>query len=645
MARTVVIDLRDFAGQAAGEHPSGRDKVMVWAPEFRASTQGGWTTGPLPRTFYFNGGPVKISDVEPGQIVIQFHVRQLQGQDTFTVNVPAGSGDVRLAELMADAFEYDPPIISEAQRTLMSAREALNKATAAQEQVEQLTTTTKADLRKSVGAAQGDIDKAVESGKESINQAVQTATTSWGKQLETMQGSISSLLKSTQTTTEQILKDHKAQVAKSQKIQQDMQNVLDTISWSGDKLSVNGKQSPSLTGPRGPQGVKGATGDTGPQGETGPQGKVGPRGAQGDTGPRGPEGPKGDTGPRGPVGPAGPTGPKGDAGASAWSDITGKPSKFPPEDHKHTVADITDLPAIEKNARPSSLVQRWSDGTLSVPSNPGSSDNSVTSKWYVDKVAKSGQLFWGYWNTVGKENYLFIATPRIMGKVEFKSVFSGEGRTLIMPVVYDKNDSIIHDGVDTWGRTSAYHFGPFQYAQGTTTHTINLPAGTYIDGIVIGGWDGDSVLRSLEFDAERVAPVQTTPAEYAAVNAHELNAKSDMSGRLIKSDDNGRICVVDEMFAGYDTAVVNKRYVDSSADKKADKSHKHKMADISDLPEIANGSISNSLVQRDTNGIFYAEAPKYKGHVANKGYVDSRIQVVSSLPSSPESDVLYVIAE
>lgn len=641
MARTVVIDLRDFAGQAAGEHPSGRDKVMVWAPEFRASTQGGWTTGPLPRTFYFNGAPVRIPDVEPGQIVIQFHVRQLQGQDTFTVNVPSGSGEVRLSELMADAFEYDPPIISEAQRTLMSAREALNKATKLRDEAEGLRSSAKTDMGKSVDGAKQDLDKAVESAKGDLNKAVETATNSWSSQLTVMQGTVESLLKSTRTSADQILKDHKAQVAKSQKIQQDMKNVLDTISWSGDKLSVNGKQSPSLTGPRGPQGVQGETGDTGLQGETGPQGKVGPRGAQGDTGPIGPEGPKGDTGPRGPVGPAGPTGPKGDAGASAWADVTGKPSKFPPEDHKHTQDDIDGLTA---QINGSALVKRWSDGTISVPSEP-TNHTSAASKKYVDKVAKSGQLFYGYWDTVGKENYLFIATPRMMGKVEFKSVFSGEGRTLIMPVVYDKDNSIIHDGVDTWGRTSAYHFGPFQYAQGTTTHTINLPAGTYIDGIIIGGWDGESHLRSLEFDAERVAPVQTTSAEYAAVQAYGLRAKSELGGRLIKADGNGRITVHDDMFAGYDTAVVNKRYVDSVGNTKADKNHKHTMAEISDLPEIANGSTANSLVQRDKNGIFYAESPKYKGHVANKEYVDSRVQVVSSLPSSPESDVLYVITE
>lgn len=439
------------------------------------------------------------------------------------------------------------------------------------------------------------------------------------------------------------------------------------------------------TGPRGPQGVKGDTGETGPKGpqgdtgpqgpigktgpvgpkgqdgtvkfesltqvqkdslrgETGPKGDAGPRGPQGNTGPRGPEGAKGDTGPKGDVGPAGPTGPKGDSGSSKWDDVTGKPSKFPPEDHKHKVSDITDMPEMSANAKGGTIVKRWYSGQITVPEVPDN-DTVAVSKKYVDSVARSGQLFYGYWDTVGRDNYLFIATPRMMGKVNFKSVFSGEGRALIMPVVYDNNGSVVHDTVDTWGRTSAYHFGPFQYGQGTTESTITLPAGAYIDGIVIGGWDGDATLRSLEFTAERVAPVQTTPAEYNAVEGYALRGSSDMAGRLIHADGNGRLTVHDSMYSGASDAVVNKRYVDSVGDAKADKSHKHKMADISDLPEIANGSISNSLVQRDTNGIFYAEAPKYKGHVANKGYVDSRIELVSSLPSSPKSDVLYVIAE
>jgi len=301
MARTVVIDLRDFAGQAAGEHPSGRDKVMVWAPEFRASTQGGWTTGPLPRTFYFNGGPVKISGVEPGQIVIQFHVRQLQGQDTFTVNVPAGSGDVRLSELMVDAFEYDPPIISDAQRTVMEAREALAKAAETKKEIEALASGTKGDLNKSVVAAKGDLDGAVSDAQKNLNEAVEQATRNWSNQLGVMQSSIQSLLKSTRASTTQALLEQQANVEKFEQIKNDMQNVIGSTEWVGDKLSVNGELSPSLTGPRGPQGD---------------QGSVGPEG------PRGPKGDPGDTGPRGPRGYTGPRGEPGKSGASTSADIT-----------------------------------------------------------------------------------------------------------------------------------------------------------------------------------------------------------------------------------------------------------------------------------------------------------------------------------
>ena len=125
-------------------------------------------------------------------------------------------------------------------------------------------------------------------------------------------------------------------------------------------------ESPVLTMPRGPQGVKGDTGATGPQGPKGDTGATGPQGPQGEPGkdgrdgqgiaatvevgttttgeegtpaavvnvgnethavlnftiPRGPQGVKGDTGATGPQGPkgdtgaTGPQGPKGDTGAT-----------------------------------------------------------------------------------------------------------------------------------------------------------------------------------------------------------------------------------------------------------------------------------------------------------------------------------------
>lgn len=413
-------------------------------------------------------------------------------------------------------------------------------------------------------------------------------------------------------------------------------------------LEVSGPRGPKGdTGPRGPQGIKGDTGDTGPRG---PKGDTGPQGPIGKTGPVGPKGAdgtveydsltqtqkdslRGEPGPKGDAGPAGPTGPpgpKGDSGASAWADIADKPTTFPPEDHKHQVADITDLPAIEKNAKPSTLAQRWSDGTISVPSNPGNSDNSAASKRYVDDTTaaagNSGQLFFGDWDTVGKGNSLFIATPRITGKVTFNSVFDGDGRSLIMPVVYDNKNSMVHDAVDTWAATSSYHFGPFQYGKGSTAHTITLPAGYYIDGVVIGGWDGGATLRSLDFVAERVAPVQATSAEYSSVQAFELRAKGELGGRLIKADGNGRITVHDDMFAGYGDAVVNKRYVDTTAASKANKSHKHTVSDISDLSTV------------------YATKKELE-EAAGKGGGGIRMEVMDYAPTLFEQDVLYLVRE
>lgn len=684
MARTVVIDLRDFAGQAAGEHPSGRDKVMVWAPEFRASTAGGWTTGPLPRTFYFNGGPVKISDVEPGQIVIQFHVRQLQGQDTFTVNVPAGSGDVLLSELMADAFEYDPPIISEAQRTLMSAREALTKATGLKRDVEKLTSETKDQLDRSVDKAQGDLNKAVDTAQANLNKAVETATTSWSNQLETMQGSISSLLNSTRTTTEQILKDHKAQVAKSQQIQKDMQNVLDTISWSGDKLSVNGKQSPSLTGPRGQ---------------------------------------------------AGPPGPKGDPGASAWSDVTGKPSTFPPDTHKHKMADISDFPEATENPTPDSLVKRDSTGSFLVQrpqqyahaANRGYVDSAVMEKADKNHTHTSADISDTTNDAGSSEHGGRVLVPRAKdGKIFYYSD----------PTEYRE---LARKGyVDSVGNTKADKSHKHTMADISDLPAIGFTEGTiakYASGSTLLVHDSNSqntatsrgyVDGEIEKKADK-SHTHTSADISDAVEAYVLKADGNNANRLIRSDSRGRLTVRDANYSDTATAVVNKKYVDTTAfplaitslgakedldnfkstgvyhqaltanakngtnypvgvagllevfnpdasmvyqrytvyggsievwvrgyyqnkwyswQKVENSGHKHTVSDISDLPKIDTNVSGNSLVQRYSNGaILVPDPPPTSTSATSKSYVDSRIQVVSSLPSSPKSDVLYVITE
>lgn len=74
--------------------------------------------------------------------------------------------------------------------------------------------------------------------------------------------------------------------------------------------------------------------------------------------------------------------------------------------------------------------------------------------------------------------------------------------------------------------------------------------------------------------------------------------------------------------------------------------HKHTVSDISDLPKIDTNVSGGSLVQRYGNGaILVPDPPPTPTSATSKNYVDSRIQLVSSLPSSPESNVLYLIAE
>ena len=102
-----------------------------------------------------------------------------------------------------------------------------------------------------------------------------------------------------------------------------------TLSISGQTLTISSGNCVTLPTNTGPQGPKGDTGDqgltgpggpagpAGPRGLTGPGGAAGPKGAQGDqgdVGDTGPAGPRGLTGPGGAAGPAGPQGLKGDQG-------------------------------------------------------------------------------------------------------------------------------------------------------------------------------------------------------------------------------------------------------------------------------------------------------------------------------------------
>jgi len=104
-----------------------------------------------------------------------------------------------------------------------------------------------------------------------------------------------------------------------------------TLSVSGQTLTISDGNSvtmPTNTGPQGPKGDQGIQGIQGVKGDTGSQGIQGIRGLTGSAGAKGDTGDAGATGSRGPAGAAGAAGAKGDTGdkgATGSQGIQGNP--------------------------------------------------------------------------------------------------------------------------------------------------------------------------------------------------------------------------------------------------------------------------------------------------------------------------------
>lgn len=269
--------------------------------------------------------------------------------------------------------------------------------------------------------------------------------------------------------------------------------VVESTSWKGDQLTVNGKTSPHLTGPKG---------DRGPAGESG-----------------------------------------------KWSDLTNVPKKFPPEDHKHQVADITDLPKIDYAVEGGILVKRLSSGQIAVPITPNG-DGTAASKKYVDTTAFPASI------------------KEIPGSKD----------------------------LDTYKETGVYH-------------------------------------QSLDKDARSG---KNYPPDVGAGLLEVFNPDGGMTyQRYTRYGNNNQV---------WTRGMYNGKW--SSWKMSAQDGHKHTVSEISDLPKIDKNVSGDSLVQRYENGaILVPDPPPTSTSATSKAYVDARIQLVSSLPSSPQSDVLYVIAE
>ena len=328
----VTIDLKDTSGYA----PALGDRVIFEAKRLAGSeTTPGRVITTAPVEVPLRNGVGEV-DLEPGATVMRVKARNYRDARAIEFDVPAVSRSMTLRELLEDAFTYSPPVIQEAQLYKVQAREAAERAEAAAAVVgsaqrvgewadaseaaskasEAFAEAAKESSEASAESAAASAGSAGEAG-ESASSAASSAgaaeshakragshaneagshasaasesAKAAGASAGAAEGSAGDAKREADRATSQA--DAAEVSAGEAKANADRaEGVVDTVRWDDDRLTVAGKTSPSLRGPKG---------DRGEQGES---------------------------------------------GASTWDAVSGKPETYPPEAHTHVMSDITDLPS------------------------------------------------------------------------------------------------------------------------------------------------------------------------------------------------------------------------------------------------------------------------------------------------------------
>ena len=315
-------------------------EVWVRAPKVRTYVEGVVTTGN--DRFPVDGGEVTFTAV-PGPAVLAL-ISQGRAVDTIPILV-GDAATQTLRQVVSAAMVADDATQREIEKLAAQAVELVDSSVANAKKAQE-----EADRAEGAAGEAGRYKKYMELNWPKIESSTRDAVTAKAEAAQSAYNAAASERAakgsaSRASTSEENAKSSADRAAR----------IADSTSWNGDRLTVNGKTSPSLTGPQGPKG---------------------------DTGLRGP------TGPPGPKGDAGPTGPKGAPGAdgaSTWADISGKPTTFPPSSHRHTSGDISDASNDAGDPRfGGRLVKgRDRDGKIFYY-NPPTEGRELSNKDYVD---------------------------------------------------------------------------------------------------------------------------------------------------------------------------------------------------------------------------------------------------------------------
>ncbi|EGT5595013.1 hypothetical protein B7O34_10750 [Corynebacterium striatum] len=317
MAVTLTIDIGDFGAES---HPD--DYVILYAPAFRESAErSGGLVSTAPRRVYLTGGKAAV-EVEPGPLAVEFCVRNIKDSSTREFVVPAGGGS--LGSLLAASLDYEPVVVTRLQELIDSAGDAAERLSgAALSSAEKADSSAKAARRfedaaskyaaaakVSQDAAKGSEDVAAQSASAAdvsakaakASEDAAAGSASSAKRLESNAAAFKDAADSSASDAATSAGNAKKSEDAAKAAQARSEEIASSTSWDGDKLTVNGKTSPSLTGPPGPKGETGSVENVSWDDISG----------------------------------------KPDL-ASTWEQVKGKPAAFPPTTHTHTTAQVEGL--------------------------------------------------------------------------------------------------------------------------------------------------------------------------------------------------------------------------------------------------------------------------------------------------------------
>ena len=337
-------------------------------------------------------------------------------------------------------------------------------------------------------------------------------------------------------------------------------------------------------------------------------------------------------------------------GQTGEINLTAAEMNASPIGHKHTISDITDL-TVSKAATSDHVVQRTTDGNITVPTTPNA-NTSAASKSYVDTQV-STMTNTSHTHTKSSITDLEdISTTATANHIVKRTT----GGNITVPTTPNASGSAtskayVDTEVDKKANTSHTHtianITGLQAALNTAGSSVHTHVSADVDDSVYGdSTTAPNRLVKTGTDGYLQAPITPTAASHSTSKSyvdtevgkkantshtHTISQITDLtvstgttSGHVVERITSGNITV--PATPNTSTSAASKGYVDTEVGKKANTSHTHTKSNITDLETVSTGATGNHIVKRNTDGnITVPLTPAESTSATSKSYVDIRV--------------------